>query len=599
MGTSWLRRQQLLNCLAYCEKEFGELGLEAAHSIGSAKREVRFNYSKISYPLLCCCALLACIALAWPFAPTGFNDDWAYAHVALKLAETGELQYNGWGSPTMLFQAFWGAAWIRTFGFSFDVLRAATIPFSLGFVLLVYAIARRFALAPNFALFAAITVGTSPLFLPMAASFMTDVYGCFFISLCIYAALASAESASGALAAKWLWILAASGILGGSDRQIVWVAPFILIPYLLWLRRQDRRFRIHAVAAYALCIVSLAFIVVRLPHPPYSPLELSARQLLGVLLHRGVTGLSWIAKLALSLLLCALPAIVCLSVAWKKLGVVRLIESAIVSAAAAVLLLHQYGGRFGLAPFFGNILSPFGVLWPQDYALGYRPAVLPDRVREGLTWFLLFSIVAFGYLYVARRAHFPRIPTAMIGLFSCAYAVLLFPGALLGPGFLSDRYVLPLLPWLVILILVAARSYIQAAPLAGWVCVLVFAAYGVATTHDYFEGLRARALAARALEDRGIPRTSISAGLEYDGWTQLQSGGIIKQLPLGHTFEGNSTDNLWYWQEEKGFRPQYVVSYWRVSDLPAGRLVTIPFRACLPPFRRAVVVLKRADLPKP
>src|SRR5262249_33278060 len=145
--------------------------------------------------------------------------------------------------------------WIRIFGFSFDVLRAATIPFSFGFVLLVYALARKVGLTRNFACFAALTVATSPLFLPLAASFMTDVYGSFFITACIYAVVAAAETNSSRAAKRWLWILAASGIVGGSNRQLVWAAPFVLIPYLVWLKRSDRRFVFHALAAYGLSIM--------------------------------------------------------------------------------------------------------------------------------------------------------------------------------------------------------------------------------------------------------------------------------------------------------------------------------------------------------
>ena len=35
--------------------------------------------------------------------------------MALKLAETGRLHYSGWGSPMILVQTLWGAAWIRLF----------------------------------------------------------------------------------------------------------------------------------------------------------------------------------------------------------------------------------------------------------------------------------------------------------------------------------------------------------------------------------------------------------------------------------------------------------------------------------------------------
>src|SRR4051812_18592736 len=88
----------------------------------------RSRTSESVYPLACCAVTLLCVLLAQPYAGTGFNDDWSYSRVALELAQTGRVHYNGWGPAMQLFQAAWGAAWIRLFGFSFDLLRIITIP---------------------------------------------------------------------------------------------------------------------------------------------------------------------------------------------------------------------------------------------------------------------------------------------------------------------------------------------------------------------------------------------------------------------------------------------------------------------------------------
>jgi hypothetical protein len=128
--------------------------------------------------LLCLGIPLLCVLIARPFGKIAFDDDWSYSHIALKFAQTGHLQYDGWGSPTLLFQSLWAAGWIRILGFSFDLMRLITLPFSLGFVLLVYVLGRKIGLRCELALFGALTVGTAPLFLPIAASFMTDPYGC-------------------------------------------------------------------------------------------------------------------------------------------------------------------------------------------------------------------------------------------------------------------------------------------------------------------------------------------------------------------------------------------------------------------------------------
>jgi hypothetical protein len=573
-----------------------------AHSVACDRNELAgvkavtvSTWRAAVYPLTCCAALLIAIALAHPFVDSAFNDDWSYSYVALQFAQTGNFHYSGWGSPTILFQTLWGAGWIRIFGFSFDVLRAATIPFSVGFVLVVYALGRRVGLTRSFACFGALTVATSPLLVPLAATFMTDVYGCFFISVCIYAAIACAQTHSSVTAKRWLWLLAASGIAGGSNRQLVWAASFVLIPHLVWLKRSDRRFIVHAIAAYGLSIAAAAVVLISLPQP-YAPLELSGRQIVGVIQDNWFAGLALMVGLILSGLLVSLPALLCLAPLWKGLDRRRLLVYAIVAAAGTAVLYRILGSAYGLAPFVGNMLTPNGIMRPGQDALGFRPVILPLLVRIGLTWLVLFSAAASICLCRTLTVPTRRIAVLVFGSFSSVYILLLVPGAFVILSY--DRYMLPLFPLLVIVILLTFQSSARSLPRVAWICLALFAAYSVATTHDYSNGLRARSLAAQTMEDRGIPRNRISAGFEQDGWMQLQNAGTIQVVHYNEPIEWNATDKFGFWTKTLAIKPDYVVSYWPASTLPANRLATIPFDAWFPPFPRAVVVLKREDLPK-
>ncbi len=564
-----------------------------------SKSVCRLTYSKIPFPLICSAVFLICVGLTKPFTDSGFDDDWSYSHVALKLAETGGLHYNGWGSPMLLPQVLWGAAWIRLFGFSFDVLRFATLPFSLGFVLLVYALGRKIGLRSQLALFGSLTVGTSPLFLPLAASFMTEAYACFFTMLCIYAAICSAEARNNFPATLWLWVLAISGIVGGSDRQTVWVAPIALIPYLFWVKRLDRRFALHAVVAYVVCIVSIAVLLTKFSQP-YAPLEIPRGELIQFVLHHLPSALAWMMSTVLSCLLVSLPALLFVSPLWKTLGVARHKASGLISAASVVFLLGvfiAFGlGPFGLAPFAGNVLSQSGILYPAQVALGFHPDTLPLWLRLGLTWGLAFSVITFAYLCKNKNICTPppRVPAAVFTIFTCAYALFLFPGAL--ESFIYDRYMLPLFPLLVLSIMLLFQSRVRSVPMLAWAFLVVFAAYGVATTHDYFAASRARVLAAQTLEKSGIPRTHISAGYEYDGWTQLQVTGNITGTKYGDPMQVDAS-TFWFWRYTTALQPDYVVEYAQGLKAVNG-LPSLSFETWLPPFRRYVSVLKRADLPK-
>jgi hypothetical protein len=184
----------------------------------------------------------------------------------------------------------------------------------------------------------------------------------------------------------------------------------------------------------------------------------------------------------------------------------------------------------------------------------------------------------------------------IFAIFSCAYIPLLVPGAVL--HFFYDRYALPLFPLLVIFVLLTVQSQIRRVPALAWACLLLFAVYATATTHDYFSALRARVSAAQTLEKQAVPRSRISAGVEYDGWTQLQVTGTIRAVLYGDKIHLNSWNTFWFWGKTTALQPDYVVTYWPASDLPAERLTCVPFRTWLPPFQRTVVALKRADLPK-
>ncbi len=131
-----------------------------------------------------------------------------------------------------------------------------------------------------------------------------------------------------------------------------------------------------------------------------------------------------------------------------------------------------------------------------------------------------------------------------------------------------------------------------------WLCLIVFAGYGIIITHDYASASRARAEAAQILQSRGTPRSRVSAGLEYDAWTQLQISGTVAPIRYGDDFGWNTTDRFWFWSYATAIRPEYVAVAGRASGSAEGRLPKICYTAWTPPFRRAVIVKTRENLPK-
>src|SRR5271170_1658011 len=144
--------------------------------------------------LFCMVIFGVAMLIIWPSANIGYGDDTAYAHVALMLVRAGHLVYNGWEAAFLVLHAYWGALFIRLFGFSFVCLRLSTIPFALGAVGLCYLLMRRSGLQTRNAILVTLLFGLSPLFLPVAVSFMTDVPSLFFMFASLYSLARAAES---------------------------------------------------------------------------------------------------------------------------------------------------------------------------------------------------------------------------------------------------------------------------------------------------------------------------------------------------------------------------------------------------------------------
>jgi hypothetical protein len=129
----------------------------------------------------------------------------------------------------------------------------------------------------------------------------------------------------------------------------------------------------------------------------------------------------------------------------------------------------------------------------------------------------------------------------------------------------------------------------------------MFCFYGVAQTHDYFAQLRARVIATRFLEQRGIPRTHIMAGFEYDSWTQLASKGyyndsriekpagvyVPRVEPLGFA----TIYDLWSYTPV--VQPDYVIALAAHPELRVADVPPTDFRCWWPPLHRQLIVQVR------
>jgi len=530
------------------------------------------------FPIWAAAAALLAVLASAPFVEAGFNDDWGYAHIALNLAKTGHFYYGNLSVPTLLFQAYWGSALIHLFGFSFQLLRFSTLPFAMGCGVLCYRIARMAGLPAPSALFASVALVTSPLFTPLAASFMTDVYGCFFTLLAIYlGALAGRESLTARKICLWLTASTVAGYVGGLDRQLVYIASGSVLLWAIWNWRREGTILITAVGLLAaLCGGALLVLQWQAQQP-----DAMGMKIYTVSTWRKAAIFPGQAILTLALLI--LPAIAGFG---KARTTLRLYAISSASVAGGFTLYWRLGHHL-LFPWMTNLILPVGILPPGIEMRGSRPVVLGQEASILITVVVLAALVHLGAMLLGsfrmRVGDFLQAPAAvqLIGLFGAAYFVTL---VFISRDEVFDRYLLPLLPIALIAILLLNRT----PALSNWIVLAIFALYGVATTHDYFSELQARVTAFQNLRAIGIEERHISGGVELDGWTQAKLKGKMF-LPPKDAIPG--PNEYWLARLTPAIDPHYMLS-WSVE--PGTALASLPavsFVTWLPPFRREVKIL--------
>ena len=584
---------------------------------------------------LCCAAvLLLAICLTRPYGESGVNDDWSYTKTALDLAQTGHLRYNGWAAAMLGAQAYWGAAFIKIFGFSFLITRLSTIPLALGCALLLYALHRRAQLSPALSIFGTLTLTLSPLFIPHAVTFMTEVPAFFLLLLSIFCYVRTIDETSGvatpidsnqsARSSTFVWLVGAtiSGLLAGTVRQAYWVLPILAPLYLIVRAPKNARSKTNVALLLLLALASLAIAAgcaTWFYHQRYAIHERLGDAFQALLSAGAPLQLSkHVFHSVLMLGALALPVLIAVSSSYIRLFA-RQRRSMAFGLTTAVLTGAALFLELKLDPdwCFPWLSNTFAI---TPYLYGTTPAP-PGAVEINFSWSFWkgFSIVVltltFGAASVAllklawpprikgRTLDFVRGLSAPVGIwvtFVVGYLPLLLLKSVLPSGAgLFDRYLLPIIP---IITIVGLRLYSNNSgkaqpPLLAWIAVLAATYYGVAQTHDYFGLLRSRVKLTKALEARGIPRHKIMAGFEYDGWTQITEAGYYNDDRIEHATVqyvppkplAFQTD-YFLWQLAPVVQPEYVVCLAAHPELTTTDLPQITYRAWVQPFSRRCLV---------
>jgi hypothetical protein len=206
-------------------------------------------------------------------------------------------------------------------------------------------------------MFVALLLALSPLFLPLATSFMTDVPGLFFVLASLCALLHAGRSGRW----PWLFVGAAAGIIGGMNRQVVWIAPLVLLPYLA-LARRELAFALFAAAAWLVVVGDAVWSTLWFSRQPLAISDAFYPQSVDAM-HHPLRTLVLLAPFGLTLMLMVLPAALPKVVAaarelWRGRAQRAGLAAAAVCALLAIFLFFH--PQFGLEPWMPIILTPTG-----------------------------------------------------------------------------------------------------------------------------------------------------------------------------------------------------------------------------------------------
>ena len=502
------------------------------------------------WAVLCTLLLPLSALIIWPVAELGVVDEWSYTKTVQVLAETGHIVYNGWATAMVGWMFYLGAVFVKLFGFSFTSVRLSMLVVSMATVFLVHRTMVRCGINDWNATLGTITFALSPLFLPIAINFMTDVPGLFCIVVCLYACVRALEADTDGAALAWLCFAAVSNTLGGTVRQIAWLGLLVMVPSTLWLLRKRSHFLAVGIPVYVAC-VAFIFGAMRWFHQQlYSVPEelirgkLNVRALLDVFdfLAAGVLEIPF---LLLPLLLFFVPAVSLRDrKTWKVLAATVLFF-VMFSWLQAVLY------RNWLVPFigtYGDYVSIYGIIASSPLH-GRTPVVLGSGIR--LVWTIVMALALAGFITTLLRRNQRTALTSKqssgvswqsLGVLlvpvTLAYFGLLVPRA--ASAVLYDRYLL--VPFF--LAMIPMLRYYQERvqlrlPVATLIPIGLYAFFAIAGTHDSFVRFRAYLAVIQELQSARVPPTEIDGGLEYNGWIQIERTGYVNDpkihaLPTDH-----------------------------------------------------------------
>lgn len=515
------------------------------------------------------------------------NDDWAFSRVALTLHEHGEFRLIGAGRMMLIGHALWGQPFLAVLGNGVGALHTAGLSASVISVVAACALGARVTRSRQGAAFCAISVVGLPGFLPLSASYMTDVTA-FAGQVMALALMAAALDRRGWRRTGLIFAAVGAAVCAFTSRQTALPALLAIGAAVVWAGLRQRAYRRLALETSLVLIgIGTEFAVYvwhnslqnQDPIPAGRPSWANALQVISCLLTIGLG---------------ATPALAIWYARTRVGG--RWGALCMVALWTVVRLTLDVG-------LVGNALTPYGS--PYGVLAGNKARVVPWPLWDllellavlGASGLTLAALTGLRSVWRAVRKRSLLLSAGSLDVLLVVYTALAL-GAAIAPAArgssLFDRYLWPASLGLVLLLLRQARlSRNQTLTIARGPAIVARAALAVligtalllVTESAAFAS--ARWTAGSTAVAQGVPADRVDAGYEWTGWhAQLPVPATGRAADLG-------TSVAWWSMNYAPVVPCIVVSATRIG-YPRYRLTSERKYTVLPGWQQDLYIQTRS-----
>jgi len=477
----------------------------------------------------------ACVLLlVSPVRSFPITDDWAYSQSVTEILK-GTYSPHDFVQPTALGHLMWGVLFSLMLGQSFTTLAIANLFMSAACIIIFYLLLRQLQITAQHALLSVTLLALNPIYVYLSYSFMTEItFITFMLSSCLCYIRGMQRYAQGVDGTAWLWLLAGGvmAALAYLTRQFGLLLVPAALGYLWWSRRWTWR-RAAAIAAIPL-IVFLTYTLFERTLPSRI-VDLVVRDSLLFGIDYPIQYITkrlqldvWVAPvLGISLLpLIRFPRRPLWSVPLLALIILFQVKS-----------LVSYGSVF---PRSGNIVDHTGFIMQFYDAAPIWTEWL--WVLIGIFGALIVSLHVVAsleqlYGWLRTRPWKQRVEDPALLLY--ALALLQIAATFIASSFLFDRYLLPILPLLIVPELRRLGSHQGTRGRDWqWALALPVALFAVVGQRDYMAHATVRWQAAEQLASQGVRHEQIDAGMEWAAWHSYKAAAdfIREKQDFTHRF---------------------------------------------------------------